>query len=172
MKRIGIDIAKKAKIIGICEEWYQDLKKIDSVESLANMYIKGIDFCLANNFPSNDYIRTNFKGKIEEFGIHIDEEFDASNWRKIVALGSCRATIEINHFYISEIFLKNNSILNLKAKDHAFVMIDAFDDAKIKVKTYGEAKVVVNRYGNAEVNIVEKGKNSTVKIVAKNKKTY
>lgn len=172
MKRIGRDIAKQAKNIGICEEWYQDLKRIDSVESLANMYLNGIDFCLGNNFPSNDYIRANFKGEIEKYGIHLDEEFSSLNGRKVVALGTCKASVEIDEHHVSEIFVKNHSTLNLEAKDCAFVMVDVFDNTKIKVKTFGDAKVVVNRYGDAEIILVTKGKNSVVKIVDKNKKTY
>lgn len=172
MTRIARDIAKQAKQKGICQDWYKELRTLETVEQLAEMYLKGIDFCLTNDFPSNDVLRAKFKGTMEEYGIHLDEVFGSLNGRKVVALGSCRAAVEIDEHHVSEVFVKHTSLLNLTAKDCAFVMVDAFENTRVKIKAYGEARVVVNRYGNAEVYIIEKGKNARVKIVDKNKITY
>ena len=91
--KIGKELAKQAKTIGICEEWYSQLITTNDVEKLAEMYLKGIDFCLSNEYPSIDFMRKNFKGKIEIFGIHIDRKINAVNEKTVVALGTCSGMV-------------------------------------------------------------------------------
>lgn len=167
---ISSELAKQAKRKGICEDWYLELKNETDTDSLLKMYIKGIDFCLSNDYPSNDYIRKNFKGKMEAHGIHLDEVIDFKNKKKVVALGKCLGTVVMNEFNVSEIFIKNNSEIVVMAHGNSFAMIDLFDDSKLTVFTYDNAKVFVNRYGG-EITQTQND-NSTIKIVEKNKKTY
>lgn len=171
MRRNVKELAKQAKLSGICSEWYEELKEIRNVEELATMYIRGIDFCLSNDFPSNEYLKR-FKGKFEPFGIHLDEDFANINGRKIVILGKSSAKVDITEFSVSEVFVKNASRLDVSASGHSFVMIDAFDNSEVFVSSFDEAKIVVNKYGNAKVTIVENAKQSMIRIINKGKKTY
>ena len=164
------ELAKQAKRNGICEDWYLALKNEKDIDSLLDMYIKGIDFCLSNDYPSNDFISKNFKGKMETHGIHLDEVLDIVNERKIIALGKTLGTVDINGFEVSEIFLKNNSEITILASGNSFVMVDIFDDAKVIVFASGDAKVCINRYGG---NVFQYSKDdSCIKLIEKNKKTY
>lgn len=167
---IGKELANLAKKKGICKEWYNSMKGLDDKDSLIEMYVKGIDFCLANDFPSNDYIRANFAGKMEAYGVHLDELLNTANDRRVIALGNCRGRIEINAFGVSEVFLKHESDLVVVAKDHSFVMIDMFDNSRLHVIASADAKVCVNHYGGDL--ITEKNDDALVRVIQKNKKTY
>lgn len=170
MAHIGKELAKQAKAKGICNDWYKDLLEQKDVEKLAEMYLKGIDFCLANDYPSTDYIRKNFKGKMEKFGIHLDEHLTLTNEKKVVALGLCSGMVEVKDYEVSEVFIKHLSDMVLVVRDNAFVMVDMFDDSSLNIIAGDNAKVCVNRYGGV-VNFSKFDK-AVVKVIEKNKKTY
>ena len=168
--KLSNELARYAKIHGICEDWYLALKNENDINGLLDMYIRGIDFCLANDYPSNDFIANNFKGKMEAHGVHLDETLEIVNERKIIALGKSVGTIEINEFEVSEIFIKHDSELVLIASGNSFVMIDIFDNAKLTVLASDDAKVRINRYGGQVFQ--ESIDDSFIKLTEKNKKTY
>lgn len=170
MSNIGIELAQQAKKKGICDEWFTELRTTNDTDKLIDMYLRGIDFCLSNEFPSNDYIRKNFVGKMEAYGVHLDEKLDVSNPSKLVALGTCTGDIEINEYTVSQLFVKHDSFLNLFVKDNGFAMVDIFDNSILTVVADGDSKVCINHYGG-EVNVIKKG-NAVVKIIEKHKKTY
>ncbi len=170
MAHIGRELAKQAKVKGICQEWYADLTYTNDTDRLLDMYLKGIDFCLKNDYPSNDYIRKNFKGKMEKFGVHLDESLTVVNESKVVALGACSGTVEIKGYGVSEVFIKHTSDIVVVARDNAFVMVDMFDDSSLNIIAVDNAKVCINRYGGV-VNFSKFDK-AVVKVIEKNKKTY
>jgi hypothetical protein len=167
--KIGKELAKQAQRFKICQEWHDELKTLEDKRAMVQMYLKGIDFCLVNDYPSNDYIRRNFGDVINDFGVFLDNNIDLINVIKCVALGLCKGRVEINNFNVSEIFIKHGSALNIVAKDNAFVMVDAFDNTVVHIEAYNHAKVCVNRYGNANINqkVVDM---AMVKIIDKHKK--
>lgn len=168
---IGKILAKKAKKKGICEDWYNQLKKLDdNKKAMMSMYVKGIDFCLSNDFPDNQYIRDNFKGVMEDYGVFLDDNINLVNFKRCVALGTTKGCIEISSYGVSEIFAKHDSELRIIARDNAFVEVDIFDNAIIYVYAQDNAKIHVNKYGG-EINI-SPCQDSKVRITDKNKKTY
>lgn len=165
------ELAKQAKKNGICEDWYLALKNEKNIDKMLEMYVKGIDFCLSNDYPSNHFIAKNFKGKMEKYGIHLDEVLCIESESKVIALGKCTGTIELFNFDVSEIFVKNECNLTLVAEGNSFVMIDVFDNSNIIIHAYDNAKFCVNRYGGT-VEFARHNLTSQVKIIEKNKKTY
>jgi len=165
------ELAKQAKRFNICQEWHDELKNLNDKKAMLEMYLKGIDFCLSNDYPSNEYIRANFKGEMEKFGVFLDDAIDLVNVDKCVALGKTKGRIVINDFGTSEIFVKHSSELTIIAKGDSFVMVDLFDDAVIHVQAHDRAKVCVNRYGNSQINHMQFDF-GVVKIIEKLKKTY
>lgn len=164
------ELAIEAKRKGICDEWHDQLLRAKTVEELVEMYLKGIDFCLANDYPSNAFLKKHFRGRTEQFGIYLDEHISAQNKRKVVALGRCAGRIEVSGYEVSEIFLKHTSRITVVVADHTFVMIDLFDNAKLTVIASGDAKVCINRYGGLVES--EQMDQSKIKIIEKNRKTY
>lgn len=149
MKRLRIELARQAKAKGICPEWHETLKKTQNIKELASMFLRGIDFCTENDYPSIDFIRANFKGKVEEYGIHLDESVRLTNPRKTVLLGKSEGIIELDGFTVAEVFLKHDSTLELKASGNSFVMVSLFEKTSLTVTASDHARVRIRKHGGS-----------------------
>ena len=169
---VAKELAKEAQKKGICSEWHGELRKLgDNKRAMLQMYIKGIDFCLKNDFPSNDYIRANFKGTMEDFGVFLDEpNLNITNFSKCVALGKTTGIVTTTGFQVCEAFIKHQSDITIEAKDNAFIVVDVFDNTTLKVNAHYRAKVCVNRYGGKVITSTDDG--AMIKVIEKHKKTY
>lgn len=151
---ISQTLAAGAKKKGICKNGLDQLLKTQYTADFVQLYVDGLEFCLVNDFPSNDFIREHFKGKMEPQGVHLDEVFMTKNDRRVIALGKCNAIVDLNGFSVCELFVKHNSEISLRTYGHAFAMIDVFDDSKLTVRAFESSTVIVNRYGG-ELTIKE-----------------
>ena len=169
---LGQELAEMALITRekICDEWFVRLQQTKSIEELVKMYVKGIDFCFSNNYPSNDYIRKNFKGKMEAFGVYLDDILAIDNQRKLVLLGECIASLTYTDFNVCQLYIKNNSVANIVAKDNSILYIDIFYNSKINIVCNDNSKVIINNFGG-EINI-EKSETAKVKLNDKGKRSY
>ena len=60
------ELRNKAVELGLCDQW-QGLWSNDwNDNKMIAKYKEGIDFCLANDFPSVEYIKSHFKCDISE----------------------------------------------------------------------------------------------------------
>lgn len=171
--KLSKELAKQAKAKGICSPWHAELLTLESKEEMVAMYIKGIDFCLANDYPKNDFIRKHFKGVMEKQGVFLDDDISIDVMdknTKCVCLGTTKAVVNIYEYGVCEVFAKHNSCLAVNAEGNAFVVIDIFDDAVVHICANDKAKVCVNRYGG--IVKYEANGDAIVKIREKNKKTY
>ncbi|WP_280646686.1 MULTISPECIES: hypothetical protein [unclassified Dysgonomonas] len=141
-----------------------------SIESMVKLFIRGIDFCISEDFPTLEFIRVNFKGKCEQYGAFVDDEVNGrKNAPDTVLNGNCKAMMEYDGFTVSRIFIRHNSQAAVIASDNAMVTIDAFDNSNLAVATAGNSsQIFVNLYGNAQVECI--GENIQVKKM--NKETY
>lgn len=155
----------------ICKEWLEQLKVAPNVDSMLDMYIKGIDFCFSNEYPSNHFMRRNLKGKMEHKGIFLDETISLENNRTVVCLGDSRLNFLGNEYLVSEIFLKDRVKARVVAKDCAFITIDIFDNVELEVEAYDDSKVNIHCYKGAKVTFKQQN-NSYVKVTHKSTKTY
>lgn len=71
-KELSDKLKLKAISLGLCEEWTNGWGNPDKYE-LCEKYIRGIDFCLLNRFPSNEIIKKEFAGVREKFNIFVDD---------------------------------------------------------------------------------------------------
>ena len=152
---------------GLCRLWQMKLKPGLGVDSLAELYIRGIDFCIKNDYPTLDFLRTNFKGKCEDYGVYVDDEVVEKNRKDVVLNGDCKAMLEYDGFAVSNIYIRHNSKASVNVGDHAIVTIDIFDNSYLAIAVAGEyAKVLVNVYGKATVEIAG-GINIKIRYVGK-----
>lgn len=170
--KLNKELAHAAKKKGICEDWFKDLLNTEDKGKLIQMYLKGIDFCLSNEYPSLSFIRENFVGAMEPFGVFLDEEIKAENSRHVVVLGNCNGTANYSGFEVGQVFAKHNAKLTVTAKDSSFVMIDVFDNAEVEVVASDNAKICVNHYGGRVTSQSSEHGNSVIKIIRKHSKTY
>ena len=84
---------------GLCRLWQMKLRGNLDTEALVKLYIKGIDFCICEDYPTLDFLRTHFKGNSEPYGVYIDEDMPYSQTRQIwclmVLVGVCWSMTDI-----------------------------------------------------------------------------
>lgn len=165
------ELAREAKKKGICKEWHSELKGLRDKKAMIRMYLKGIDFCLANDYPDNEFIRKHFKGEMEELGVFLDDEIRVEDKRQVVCLGETHGQIAVSKFNVARIYVKHGSNLKIIAKDRAFVMVDVFDSAVVDVCASDKAKVCVNLYHGSRVTQSAEDE-ATIKVTEKQRKTY
>ena len=156
--------------VGLCAQYQGLLDRSDTVEKMVRLFIRGIDFCIKNDYPTLDFMRKNFKGKSEPFGAYVDDEITGlRNAPDIVMNGGCKALLEYDEYSVSRIYIRHSSQAAVNVSDHAIVTIDAFDNSHLVVAVAGgNAQVIVNKYGDAQVECIGSG----IKVNCINKKTY
>lgn len=171
--KVNRQLARDAKKKGICEEWFARLMETEDKSELVKMYLEGIDFCLSNEYPSNEFIRQHFAGTCEAYGIFLDQAITAGNFRHVVALGRCEGIATYDAWNVGQVFVKHQSRLKVLATGNSFVMVDMFDDSVVEVEVRDHARVFVNQYGGNLTTISDDGKDSaTIKVIRKTTKTY
>lgn len=174
MATLSQKLAKQAKQNDICDDWHRwILRTGDNKIALIQIYLRGLDFCLAKNYPSLDIIRKDFKGLCENYGIFIDEAFDVTNFKKVVALGSATGTIAETGHSVACIYARHDTTTNLHVSGNAIVMVEVYDDAVLNIHADDNARVTVFQYSrNCRVMTEQKSATAKIKIKFKNKKTY
>lgn len=155
---------------GLCEAWQGKLRSNSSIEHLVNLFIRGIDFCISEDYPTIEFIRKNFKGKCEPYGVFIDDEIKGlANIPDIVLNGTSKAQLSYDGYNVSRVYVRHNSNAELHVSENAVVTVDLFDSSFTKITSDGErAKVFVFVYGNAKVDVSGSG----INVVHKHRKTY
>nr|DAF67755.1 MAG TPA: hypothetical protein [Caudoviricetes sp.] len=154
---------------GLCRLWRSKLIGDLSVEELAKLYIKGIDFCISEDYPTLDFFREHFKGKCEPFGIFVDDEVTERNMADVVLSGDCKALMEYDGYTVARVYARHNAQGAINVCDHAIVTIDVFDNSNLVIAVAGsDAQVNVNLYGNSHVETFGTG----IGIRKTNKITY
>ncbi len=171
--KLNKKLAYAAQKKGICEDWFNDLLQTEDKARLIQMYLSGIDFCLSKEYPSLDFIRENFVGVMEGYGVFLDETIKTENYRHVVALGRCEGLAEYTGFEVGQVFAKHESKLTVKASGNAFVMVDVFDSTTVEIIASDNAKICVNHYGgNLTTTTDAEAGNAIIKIIRKHTKTY
>ena len=163
-KKLSEDLKQRAINLGLCSEWQKEWTTEDKDE-LCDMYVRGIDFCIVNNYPTTEYMKRNFEGVMQKHGIYVDEKvnIDRPKLRTYVINGKSDAVLNLEDFDLCEVYVRHNSSIKVCIKDSARVFVCLFDNAKAEVTTVGSlSRAVVYRYGN-EVIVSQKGDNVKIR---------
>ena len=91
------ELVRQAKKMKGCNPGLLQLKESKSIEELIKCYYDRIDFCMAHNFPSNEYIKR-FGNDAERMGIYVDKKWRLKNPNTGVLLGRCDIEAEYSGF--------------------------------------------------------------------------
>lgn len=165
IKQLRVDGISK----GLCGDWQKKLTKSSGVKRLSELFIRGIDFCISEDFPTIEFMVENFKGKCEPYGIFINDSVQEINAPDVVLNGCCDARLMYDQYTVSRLYVRHESHASVTVSDNAIITIDAFDNTFIDIETVGyNCRAIINLYGDA--TITHKG--SRIKIHKKNKQTY
>lgn len=155
---------------GLCSQYQGLIDRSQSIEDLARLYIRGIDFCIGNDYPTLDYLREHYKGRCEPYGVYVDDDIKGlRNVPDVVLNGGCKAVLKYDDYSVSRLYVRHESLAGIFVSGHAVLTIDAFDNSHLVIAVAGgNAMVIVNKYGDAQVDFSGSG----IKVNSINKKTY
>jgi len=142
-------LRREARLIGLCDEWYNSWNKDASPQELIDKYFDGLDFPMKHHWPSNEFIKNNFdKGLLRKNNLLVDDKYSVLNPAEMVALGNTVSTIRINGISHSSIYARDKSRLNISVRGKAFVIIHLFDQSNVDVNTFDTPNVLLLIHSN------------------------
>ncbi len=150
MNKLNEELKNQAIAHGLCEQWQSGWQNDKTAQKLINMYKRGIDFCIKNDYPSVEYIKQHFSTDIlRENLIYVDETVDIATADSGVFLffGSCSGSISIDQFSVATIYVRHDCELTINANGFSKVFIRLYENAKVNVHQCENASVFV--YSNS-----------------------
>lgn len=138
----------EARGLGLCDKWYGEWADDSSVDELLNKYVKGIDFCIGHNYPSNEtMLEYAGREKLHEHGIFIDEAVSEHAPATIILNGHCTGRINYDGFSVGSVYVCGISDVTVTVSDFAKVFVEVWDDARVKVVNKGSSRCFVYGHG-------------------------
>lgn len=157
-KEINKKLRDRAIALGLCKEWQGQWNEEWTEDKMIAKYKEGIDFCLANDYPSNDFIKANFsKDALRWGGVLIDERYSVNNRRTVVIKGNSEIKARYNGSRIGNVYVTDNSTLALTARDNSHVIVHVLGEAAVTAEQCDSARLLVIRH-SATCSIVATGK--------------
>lgn len=152
---------------GMCQSWENKWKNNMTDAELADLYIRGLDFCIEQNFPSNEYIVENFdKTFLNKNGIYVnDDNIKVSDLSGIfVVQGESAGEMHFGHYDAATIWVRHESELMIDVHGFAWVFVHVLDDSKVSVYQYGDSNVTIKNHSKTS-SVITTG---NVKYIEKN----
>ena len=152
-KDLSKDLKNKAIALGLCRQWQREWTT-DDKDKLCSMYIEGLDFCVANNYPSVTYMKDNFEGVMQKHGIYVDDRIDiySPKLRTYIINGSSTGNIVLDDFDLCEIYVRHNANINIISKGQSSVYVSVFDNSNVSIfKESHLSRVHVYKYSDESV---------------------
>lgn len=168
LKELKIKLASEAKAKGICREWHEFILNAHSKERLLTLFVKGLDFCLENNYPSAQ-LRAEFSGLRQHFGIFMnDDHISVKSGKYVIAFGTSEGKAAYSGFDVAQIWAREDTRMEVTATDNAVVCIEVADRAQVTITASGAARVSVFLHGGtiaqtsrekATIKVIDKANN-------------
>lgn len=150
MDNLSETLKQQAVGLGLCKPWTEAWGDCDQQE-LIDKYKKGIDFCIDRQYPSNDFIKTNFDRDLLNANlIFVDEyvDMDMAPSGIYILNGECSGRIRFAPWTAATVYVRHNSKITIVAEDFA----------KVFVRLYDEAEAVVDSDESAVVKVYDRRK--------------
>lgn len=122
--------------LGMCEDGIKGWHADSSQQELIDKFKEYIDFCQRHDWPSCDFIKTNFDRELlRDNLVFVDEEISLANAPSgiFVVNGSCTGTIRLAPWSVATIYLRHDSDIRIEAGDFSRVFVRLYDNAKADV---------------------------------------
>lgn len=133
---------------GLCGAWADDWGS-PTKEQLVDMYIKGLDFCILHNYPSNEFIKQHFGEIAIQKGVYTDMKVDVLNPPVAILNGECFGTIVLTGFVSRDIHVRQNSKIKIIVRDFAKAFIRVYDNAHAIVENESQSRCFLYKKGGA-----------------------
>lgn len=145
MDNLSETLKQQAVDLGLCKPWTEAWGDCDQQE-LIDKYVRGIDFCIEHQYPSNEFIKANFaRALLNRNLIFVDEHIDMKEARSGVYVinGECSGTIRFPQWAAATIYVRHRSKIRIEADGFTKVFIRVYDGAEVDVSQQGGAIAMV-----------------------------
>lgn len=146
MDKLNTELRAEAIRNGLCAQWQADWADDKTPQELIEMYKKGIDFGIAYQYPSNEYIKANFDRDLLNHNlVFIDEDINLDNAPSGVYVlnGECSGTIRLAPWAVATLYLRHDTNVSIEAGDFARVFVRLYNNADATVNVCESAIVKV-----------------------------
>ena len=146
MDILNEELRNRAIECGLCAKWQTEWDSNRTPQELIEMWKRGIDFGIAHDFPSNDFIKSNFdRTLLHKNLIFVDEYLNLEDAPSGVYVinGNCRGTLRFRDWNVATIYLRHNSEINIIAEGESKVFVKQYDYSMVAICELEEAVVRV-----------------------------
>lgn len=136
------ELARSQKV-GLCDGWYSSWRDDTDIDTLLDMFVRGQDFCIENDYPSLSFIRDHFSAEdLHRHHIYVDESADltAENGYYIF-LGRCSARLVASGFMAVSVYCRHDSTVDVSASLGARVFVSSYDRSHVSFHEESGGKV-------------------------------
>lgn len=150
MDKLNNELKNQAIAYGLCEQWTDDWSENRNKQELIDMWLRGIDFAIANDYPTNEFIKEHFESELlKENHIYVDSSFHGVNLdKKVILCGKSDGVLEFDKFSTCDIYIRHECHAHIRASGFSKVFINLYDGANIIIKQMEAAKVYVYLHGS------------------------
>lgn len=145
MDNLSETLRQEARSLNLCDKWYNEWGDCDQQE-LIDKYVRGIDFCIEHQYPSNEFIKANFDRELLHTNlIFVDEHIDLKDAPSGIYIlnGECDGTLWFNSWAAATVYVRHGSTVSIIADDFAKVFVRLYDEADAEVVELEDAVVKV-----------------------------
>lgn len=146
MDNLSETLKQQAVSLGLCKPWTEAWADNSDQQELIDKFVKGIDFCLERDWPSTEFIKTNFDRDLLNANlIFVDEyvDMDMAPSGIYILNGECSGRIRLAPWAVATIYVRHSSKMNIVADDFAKVFVRVYDEADVEVDSDESAVVKV-----------------------------
>lgn len=147
LQQLRKELAAEAKAAGICQEWLKKIKAAPSREYLITLFVKGLDFGILHDFPSNR-LAAEFNDIAPYYGIFVNREgtWPTTNKKRVIARDVV-VTATFDGFSVAEVYALHGSGVEVNASGYAIVSITVENGAQVVAKATDNAQVKIFHHG-------------------------
>ena len=161
MNDLNKELKGQAVFLGLCDTWQKFWEKDWSKEKMVEMMYRGLDFCLQHHWPSNEFILKHFDREfLRKSNIFVNDKYSKVNPKQSLILGTSEITLKYNAWNYGNIHVRDNSSINLTARNGSFVIAHLYENATIKAEQFDKGKIIIVKH-STKVRIIS---SQTIKI--------
>lgn len=148
LQQLRKELAAEAKAAGICQEWLEKIKAAPSREYLITLFVKGLDFGILHDFPS-DCLAAEFDDIAPHYGIFVNRDgtWPATNKKRVIARDAVVTPATFDGFSVAEVYALHGSGVEVNASGYAIVAITVENGAQVVAKATDNAQVKIFHHG-------------------------
>lgn len=149
MNELNKELKQQAVALGLCDSWQNNWRKDWTQEKMVEMMFRGLDFCLKHHWPSNDYIIKHFERDFcRRNNVFVNDKYSKVNPKQSLILGTSEITLRYNTWNYGNIHVRDNSSVNLTARNGSFVIVHLYESAQLKAEQFDKAKIVIVKHSD------------------------